>query len=147
MSEKMKAIFIMVSLLGSLSAYAGPDKGGNGGNGLFIKGQVYLLDLVEAGCENSPIDQGYLIKDFLNQQLRKVFEDKPNVPVDLIATKVSQIYGVEPVLVVPSFVQWSFILGILWTPLSSIFTMRKQASSNMIRKIWRSSRYEAAKKF
>lgn len=86
--------FFFIFSLMTLSVFAA-DKGGNGGDGVMIDGQIHLLDLVEAGIEEEP---------FINRSI-EVDQDIKNLanslkisglPTNLFASKLMEIKKVHP---------------------------------------------------
>lgn len=93
--KKMMSAFLALAMLLSLSAFAG-DKGGNGGNGVYIHGQFYFFDLVEHGVEKNPyfdpsVTVNAEIKDRLLNTLPSEF------PIELIAKKLSELEKIDPI--------------------------------------------------
>lgn len=107
----MKVLLIVI-LFWSSAVWAGPFKVGNGGGGVIVGDNVYLLDFVEAGIENDvyidPAQKNYF---------RTLVEAKLNpavFPTDLISQKFSEIYERNKVLALASMMflqqaQWVFV--------------------------------------
>lgn len=79
------------------SSFAGQD--GNGGDGLYLKGKLYSLDLVEAGVETKPVFNTALTakKEVLERLGKKL--DPQIVPVQLIGLKLREIAQVDELFV------------------------------------------------
>lgn len=82
---------ILFGLLHPLISQAGRDSGGGGG---VIRGNsVYVVDLVEAGVENSPFfDDSIPENPDFSKQISAALKNVPNVPVALISRKLNEIY-------------------------------------------------------
>lgn len=93
----MKNLLLVSLVLSSLTfgtAFAGNEKG-NGGDGLWLDGKLYSLDLVEAGVEMNPyfdstVPMNQMILDRLTKKL-----DSKIYPVNLLAAKLSEISSVH----------------------------------------------------
>ena len=85
----MKYLLIFASLLATPATYAG-DKTGNGGDVLMVNGKPHLLDLVEAGLENTaqcnPLPDTKLIKRF-----QEMIGDQARLPQDLVDCYLSKL--------------------------------------------------------
>ena len=94
----MKKIFAMIVLFCQLT-YAAPggDVIGNGGDGVVINGQLYLLDLVEFGNFRAPYFDPSSQASASDIEQLNVLEDIP-VDRDLIARKIAEIRKQSPLL-------------------------------------------------
>ena len=76
-------------------AAEGPGSG-NGGKGVVINGNPYLLDLVEAGLEQKAhIDLTLKVDPAVHERVAKAFASEPSFPVDLIALKLTEVMNAE----------------------------------------------------
>lgn len=103
---------LVAILLWCSGVWAGPFKVGNGGGGVIVGNNIYLLDFVEAGIEKTvyidPIQKNYF---------RSLVEAKLNpaeFPTDLISQKFSEIYERNKVLALAAMMflqqaQWVFV--------------------------------------
>ena len=93
----MKTIKLVVLLsLVSSTVFADPDRVGNGGDGVIIGNHIYVLDLVEAGVEENPFfNEEIQIDTEIQSRLEIIFSKIPNMPVNLLARKLSEIKAVD----------------------------------------------------
>jgi hypothetical protein len=99
----MKNLFltslVFSTLLLGTSAFAGNEKG-NGGDGLWLDGKLYSLDLVEAGVEVNPyFDNTIPMNEVILDRLTKKLDSKV-YPVKLLAAKLSEISSVHTKLAI-----------------------------------------------
>ena len=96
----MKTIKLVVLLsLVSSTVFADPDRVGNGGDGVIVGNHIYVLDLVEAGVEENPFfNEEIQIDTEIQRRLEVVFSKIPNMPVNLLARKFSEIKALDRIL-------------------------------------------------
>jgi small nuclear ribonucleoprotein (snRNP)-like protein len=89
--KDFKRLFSGLLLLTSLAGFAGEgDRGGNGGDGIYIDDKLYLLDFVEAGIEESPLIID--VAPTLHTKMRvDMLFPQIGMPRDLIARKITEL--------------------------------------------------------
>src|SRR3954468_6367024 len=89
----MRVPFILAFFcLVSLELHAGPSSG-NGGKGVLINGQTYLLDFVEGGIEEHPFFNENVNPDRkIIERVYSVFGNIADFPIEEVAQKLTEIY-------------------------------------------------------
>lgn len=98
MGKKMKnlTMFFLSLILQIPLAFGGA--GGHGGDGIKINGNLYLLDLAEAGVEKNPYFKNITPPEFIIEELVNKFHGHHDIPIDLVATKLAEISLIYPSL-------------------------------------------------
>jgi hypothetical protein len=90
--KKLKLLLSGMMLLTTLSGFAvGGDRGGNGGDGIYIDDKLYLLDFVEAGIEQSPLIPDYVTPSLLTKLRVDMLFPQEGMPRALIAKKITEL--------------------------------------------------------
>ncbi len=93
----MKNIFFLLPLLFSLTSWAWRE--GNGGDGVKINNNIYLLDLVEAGIEITSETNSDFDDAFFNHEVKYISSrGSEELPVQMIVSKLGQVYERNKVL-------------------------------------------------
>jgi len=90
-----KTIFISI-ILSALNALAGPSVIGNGGNGVYLENNFYILDLVEADSHIQPFMKDVTASGYFYDRLKyalHTFED-PSL-VALVAKKITELGALD----------------------------------------------------
>ncbi|MGE3610915.1 MAG: hypothetical protein AB7I27_15095 [Bacteriovoracaceae bacterium] len=109
----MKQLILALLLFNGLQVYAG-ERGGNGGDGIWVGNKLYSLDLVEAGVEEDPyFDSSIVPNQRTVQRLKRTFNSS-QYPVNLIAQKMEEIKNLSPVfsqllIMVSEQYQWRLV--------------------------------------
>lgn len=86
----MKHLILIVSLCLSMTSLAG-DKG-NGGDGVYSGGKLYLLDLFEAGMEKKGhVDRSLVVKPLVLEEIESNLSNIPNLPQELLGQKITEV--------------------------------------------------------
>ena len=115
----MKILLLAIFCL-PLLAWAG-NEGGNGGDGVFLNGKYYLLDLVEFGVQEDPyFNHDVAINPVIESKVESAMADLPQnnkftFVKRLLAQKLSEIELVDPLIAVSllfsiDFYQWRIVL-------------------------------------
>lgn len=90
-------LVILISFVGSINhSFAGTESG-NGGDGILIKGKLYLLDLVEAGIEENPyFDSNVLVEAYFKKGIDEALAAS-SFPNQLIISKLSEVSKIDPI--------------------------------------------------
>lgn len=93
---KKQLIFSLIMALSvSQNSFAKDGQDGNGGDGLYLNGKLYSLDLVETGVEKNPVfDTTLAPKEETLERLRKKL-DPQLIPIQLVGLKLREIAQVD----------------------------------------------------
>lgn len=87
--------FLALVLLTTSPIFAS-DKG-NGGDGIIIRGKIYVLDLVESGVEEDPyFDSSIKTDPKIKARIEKILPAK-DYPTELLANKIQEIAKLDPI--------------------------------------------------
>lgn len=95
---KLKTFLAPLALTALMTApsFAG-ERGGNGGDGIEIDGNLYSLDLVEAGLERGAhFMEDAVVTNALRQRLERKFPSS-DYPTALIVSKIAELERIDPV--------------------------------------------------
>lgn len=93
----MKKWLMMLLILTCTTAFAG-NEAGNGGDALYRNGNLYMLDLVEAGAEEKPyLSESFPVDAKILVQFEKTF-DANTVPLSALTKKMSEIKSLDALL-------------------------------------------------
>ncbi|MGE3760437.1 MAG: hypothetical protein AB7H97_21915, partial [Pseudobdellovibrionaceae bacterium] len=99
----MKILVLILAVFASLQSFGGVTVG-NGGVGLKVGNRLYLLDFVETGIEGQAViryDQPEMPK--VRELVAKKLTPIPNVPINEITAKISEIFAVDKTLAMSLF--------------------------------------------
>lgn len=93
MKNKCVSIILMITMFLPMAQARIGSEGGGGGGGVIDGGNIYVVDLVEAGVEKSPyFDSSVNANPDFSKRIAKALQNLPNVPVDLLSQKLEEIY-------------------------------------------------------
>ena len=88
----MKILLLIIFLAQLNYSFAGNKEGGNGGDGIYIDGKIYLLDFIEAGIERDAyIDPELQADSEINSYLEASVGHISDMPTSLLGSKFMEI--------------------------------------------------------
>lgn len=88
--QSITTMFALCALLIVPKAYAGTET--HGGDGVYLNGNLYLLDLVEEGVQSSPYVEDLEPLEGLEEKLEKQFKRLDDVPTRMVAQKITELF-------------------------------------------------------
>ncbi|MGE0634361.1 MAG: hypothetical protein AB7O96_18240 [Pseudobdellovibrionaceae bacterium] len=106
-------LFTILITTGSI-AYAGREVG-NGGDGIYLGGKLYSLDLVDSGVEENPYFEDVTADPQIKSAIEKKFKSIPSFPTELLSKKLTEIRAKHPMYGYRLYIS---VMQLVWSAVS-----------------------------